>query len=71
MNTPILKTERFILRKFTEADIEALFLILKDEEVNRFLLWYPVKNMAEIKTFYKERYGENINNHKPMLMQFA
>lgn len=48
MNTPILKTERLILRKFTEADIEALFLILKDEEVNRFLPWYPVKNMPEL-----------------------
>ena len=58
MNTPILETERLILRKFTEADIEALFLILKDEEVNRFLPWYPVKNMAETKTFYKERYAE-------------
>ncbi|MCR1871102.1 GNAT family N-acetyltransferase [Longicatena caecimuris] len=58
MNTPILETERLILRKFTEADMEALFLILKDEEVNRFLPWYPVKNMAETKTFYKERYAE-------------
>ncbi len=37
MNTPTLETDRLILRKFTENDIEALFLILKDEEVNRFL----------------------------------
>ena len=36
MNTPMLETERLILRKFTENDLEALFLILKDEEVNRF-----------------------------------
>ena len=36
MNTPILETERLILRKFTEQDVEALFLILKDEEVNKF-----------------------------------
>ena len=72
MNTPILETERLILRKFTEADIEALFLILKDEEVNRFLPWYPVKNMAETKTFYKDKdMRKNINNPKPMLMQFA
>lgn len=56
MNTPTLETERLILRKFTENDIEALFLILKDEEVNRFLPWYPVKNMEETKEFYKERY---------------
>lgn len=37
MNTPTLETERLILRKFTKEDMEALFLILKDEEVNKFL----------------------------------
>ena len=34
MNTPTLKTERLILRKFTKKDIEALFLILKDEQTS-------------------------------------
>ena len=53
----ILETERLILRKFTEKDMEALFLILKDEEVNRFLPWYPVKNLEETKEFYEERYA--------------
>lgn len=57
MNTPTLQTERLILRKFTEQDMEALFLILKDEEVNRFLPWYPVKNIGETKKFYEERYA--------------
>lgn len=28
MNTPTLKTERLILRKFTQKDAKALFLIL-------------------------------------------
>ena len=37
--------------------MEALFLILQDEEVNRFLPWYPVKNMSETKRFYEERYA--------------
>ena len=36
MNTPELITDRLILRKFTEKDIEALYQILKDEEVNQF-----------------------------------
>ena len=36
-NTPVLETERLILRKFTGEDIEALYLLLKDEEVNTFL----------------------------------
>lgn len=57
MNTPTLETERLILRKFTEDDLEALFLILKDEEVNKFLPWYPMKNLEETKRFYEERYA--------------
>lgn len=56
-NTPTLETERLILRKFTEKDMEALFLILKDEEVNRFLPWYPLKSMEETRKFYEERYA--------------
>lgn len=57
INTPTLETERLTLRKFTENDIEALFLILKDEEVNRFLPWFPLKNMEEARKFYEERYA--------------
>lgn len=37
MNTYTITTERLILRKFSESDLEALFLILRDEEVNKFL----------------------------------
>ena len=57
MNTPAIETERLVLRKFTEDDMEALFLILKDEEVNKFLPWYPIKNLEETKKFYEERYA--------------
>ena len=57
MNTPTLKTERLILRKFTEQDMEALFLILKDEEVNKFLPWYPMENIEETRKFYEKRYA--------------
>ena len=56
MNTPMLETERLILRKFTEEDLEALFLMLKDEQVNTFLPWYPMKDLGEPKKFYEERY---------------
>ena len=34
--------------------MDALFLILQDEEVNRFLPWYPVKTMDEAKQFLRE-----------------
>ena len=57
MNTPTLKTERLILRKFTERDIEALYQILRDKEVNRFLPWYPLQSMEEAEAFYQERYA--------------
>lgn len=59
MNTPTLKTERLILRKFTEQDMEALFLILSDKEVNKFLPWYTLKDLEETKKFYRERYISN------------
>lgn len=57
MNTPTLKTERLILRKFTEKDIDALSLILSDVEANEFLPWYPARDIAEAIKFYNERYA--------------
>ena len=57
MNTPALTTERLILRKFTPDDIKALYLILKDEEVNKFLPWFPAQSMEEAKAFYEKRYA--------------
>ena len=61
MNTPTLETERLILRKFTEDDLEALFLLLRDEEVNQFLPWYPVKSLEETRQFYEEKYLSKYN----------
>lgn len=43
MNTPALETGRLILRRFTETDLEALYQIYRDEEVNKFLPWYFVE----------------------------
>ena len=56
MNTPTLETDRLILRMFTGSDLEALFLILSDEEVNRYLPWYPIKDLEEAGRFYEEKY---------------
>ena len=44
-----LTTSRLVLRKFSEQDTEALFHILNDVEVNRFLPWYPIKSIDEAK----------------------
>lgn len=69
MNTPTIETERLILRKFTEEDIEALFLILKDEEVNKFLPWYPMKDIEETRNFYKKTYA--IKYKQPQAYAYA
>jgi RimJ/RimL family protein N-acetyltransferase len=55
-NTPTITTERLILRKFTADDAEALFKILKDEDVNTFLPWFPLKDLNEAKKFLQERF---------------
>lgn len=52
-----LETDRLILRKFETSDMEALYQLLKDEEVNIFLPWFPVKNMEETKDFYEKRFA--------------
>ena len=49
-------TERLILRKFENNDMEALYLLLSDKEVNTFLPWFPVKNMEETKSLYKKHF---------------
>ncbi len=67
MNTPILETERLILREFAESDLEAFYEIYSDEEVNQFLPWFPLKSMEEAKAVYKkqiqERHGEYFSYH--------
>lgn len=52
MNTPTLRTNRLILRKFMKDDLEALFEIFSDEEINVFLPWYPLKTMEDAGIFY-------------------
>ena len=58
MNTAVIETERLILRRFTEGDMEAVREIFGDEEVNRFLPWFPVRSLEEVREFYEERYAE-------------
>lgn len=55
MNTPCLETDRLILRKFIEDDLKALYYIHSDEEVNRFLPWFPLRNMEDARVFYEEQ----------------
>ena len=52
-----IKNETPNFKKVYKKDIQALFLILKDEEANQFLPWYPLKSLEEAKNFYEERYA--------------
>lgn len=56
LNTPRLETNRLILRRFSEADFDALFRIFSDKEVNQFLPWFPLKTKDDVQQFYQERY---------------
>ncbi len=69
MNTPKIETKRLILRRFTEADIGALFLILGDEEVNEFLPWFPMKSLEETRKFYEENFASDYK--KPCAYRYA
>ena len=46
MNSNIFETKRLILRKFQTNDMESLYKILKDEEVNIFLPWFPAQSIT-------------------------
>lgn len=52
-----LETQRLIIRKFEKADMSALYLLLKDNEVNTFLPWFPAKDLEETKDFYEKRFA--------------
>lgn len=55
-NTPTLTTPRLLLRRFTSEDAPAMWELLRDEEVNTFLPWFPVKTLEEARQHLQERY---------------
>ncbi len=59
MNISTIETKRLILRKFTENDLEAIYRIYSDEEVNTFLPWFVLKTIEDAKVFYKEQIKNN------------
>lgn len=53
----MLETNRLILHKFeaNEQDYQALYSIMSDEEVNKYLPWYPFTSLNDAKAFYNEQ----------------
>ena len=56
VNTPTLETDRLLLRKFNEGDLNAMLKMFGDKEINKYLPWFPVNNITETKEFYKNHY---------------
>lgn len=46
-----------ILRRFVPEDAPALWELLRDREVNRFLPWFPVETLAEAEKFLRSGSG--------------
>lgn len=67
--TQMLETERLILRRFTEGDLEAIFKLFKDEDVNTYLPWFPLKSIEEARFFYEERYQKAYS--RPIVYRYA
>ncbi len=58
MSTPILETERLILRPIDENDINDIFICwMQDEEVSRYMFWKASSNIEEVKKFIEFELG--------------
>lgn len=68
-NTPEIQTDRLILRKFDEHDLNNIFHIFSDEEVNTFLPWFPLKSLKDAEKFYGIQYAEEYR--KPYGYKYA
>ena len=47
-------TERLIIRPFTKEDLPSFFTIYSSTDINRFLPWYPLKNMDEAVSWFEK-----------------
>lgn len=63
-NTPLIETERLVLRRFSESDVNGIYLIFSDEEVNKFLPWYPFKNEDDARQYYYNHILPDYNKDK-------
>lgn len=68
MKTTRLETERLILRKFTDDDIEDIYNIFKDPLVNKYLPWFPLKDIRKQDYFIKNNTKRYIKIIRPKNM---
>ncbi len=68
-STPVIETQRLILRRFTAEDVNDFFEIMSDKEVNAFLPWFPLSTIEEAITFLTDRFLTY--NSKPSAFRYA
>lgn len=56
--------KELILRKFTESDLDSIYRIFSDTDVNEFLSWFPLKTIEDAKTFYIKQYEKKYKQEK-------
>lgn len=80
MSRHVLSTERLVLRRFTAEDVPALFTMMSDDTVMRFLPWFTPRSEADTLAFLEEHYlrfyraadaGEHGANGMPLDLRFA
>lgn len=55
-NSPVIRTERLVLRRFVPEDADAFMAIINDREVNTFLPLFPFGSREEAANYLRERY---------------
>lgn len=80
MSGRMLKTERLVLRRFTVEDVPALFTMMSDDAVMRFLPWFAHRSETDTAAFLEEQYlkyyraadaGKRGANGMPLDLRFA
>jgi ribosomal-protein-alanine N-acetyltransferase len=61
-NTPALQTTQLLLRRFEPEDAPALFELLQDQQVNRFLPWFALTTLDQAQAFLQERFLDTYQN---------
>ncbi len=61
-NSPTLETERLILRKFQEDDLNAFLEIVSDENVTRYLPWNTITEAEEAMKFLESKFLQTYKN---------
>ena len=66
---PELQTPRLCLRPFARTDADAMFRLLRDREVNRFLPWFPARTRAEAEEMLRARFLEGPGAHYALCLR--